>query len=185
LLADPLDIGALGREQLLEGGDGGLAVFVIGRDRRPFFRRQLGRLVRQHRRLLVGAWPQPERIAIALGERDRVGERLGGEKENLLLFGVVGHCEADVGEECSREHLDAVAGDELVGCGDRVRGLAAIVLADHLKLLAVNAARRVDLVESELPALAIGLGEGGDRRIGIDFADLDRVVGDGWAGSGE
>ena len=126
-----------------------------------------------------------ERVAIALGECDRVGERLGGEEENLLLFGVVGHSEADVGEEGSREHRDAVARDELVGRGDRVRRLAAVVLADHLELLAVDAARRVDLVEGELPALAVGLGEGGDRRVGVDFADLDRVVGDGWAGASE
>ena len=179
LLADPLDVGALGREQLLEHGDGGLAVFVVRRDRRPFLRRQLGRLVGEHRGLLVGARPQAERVAIALGERDRVGKRLGGEEEDLLLLGVVGHREADVGEEGSREHRDAVVRDELVGRGHRVRRLAAVVLADHLELLAVDAAGRVDLVERELPALAIGLGEGGDRRVGVDLADLDRVVGDG------
>jgi hypothetical protein len=86
-----------------------------------------------------------------LGEGDRVGQRLGGEEEDLLLLCVVGHREANVGEEGSREHHDAVARDEFVG--------------------------RVDLVERELPALAIGLGEGGDRRVGADFADLDRVDG--------
>jgi len=59
----------------------------------------------------------------------------------------------------------------------RVRRLAAVVLRDDLELLAVDAARRVDLVERELPALAIGLGEGRQPRIGIDLADLDRIVG--------
>ena len=162
LLADPLDVGPLGREQLLEGGDRRLAVFVVRRDRRPFLRRQLGRLVGQHRRLLVGARPQAERVAIALRQRDRVGERLGGEEQDLLLLGEVGHREADVGEEGSREHRRRRR-------SRRVRwprvtasaGLPPSSLRDHLELLAVDAAGRVDLVERELPALAIGLGEGG------------------------
>jgi hypothetical protein len=64
-------------------------------------------------------------------------------------------------------------------------GLPPSSFADHLELLAVDAARRVDLFERELPTLAIGLGEGGDRRVGVDLADLDRVVGGGWAGAGE
>ena len=61
----------------------------------------------------------------------------------------------------SREQFDAIACDQLIGRGDRVRRLAAVILADHLKLLAVDAACRIDL------------------------ADLDRVVGDGGAGGGE
>jgi hypothetical protein len=119
---------------------------------------------------------------LAFGERDRVGERLGGKKEDLLLLGVVGHSETDVGKEGSSEHRDAVVRDEPVRRGDRVRRLAAVVLADHLEFLAVDAPGRVDLVERELPALAIGFCEGGDRRVGVDLADLDRVVGGGGAG---
>ena len=185
LLADPHNVGALGGEQLLERRDCGLAVFVIRRDRRPFLGRQLGRFVGKHRRLLVGAWSQAERIAIALGERDRVGERLGGKEENLLLLGVIGHRETDVGEERSREHRDAVVRDELVRRSDGIRRLAAVVFADHLEFLAVDAAGGVDFIERELPALAIGLGEGRDRRIGIDLADLDRVVSRGGPRAGE
>ena len=81
--------------------------------------------------------------------RDRVGERLGREEEDLLLLGVVGDREADVGEERAREHHDAVAGDEFVGRRDRVGGLAAVVLGDHLDFLAVDSARGVDLVERQ------------------------------------
>ena len=180
-----MNVRSLGGEQLLEGGDRGLAVFVVGRDRRPFLRRQLGRFVGEHRRLLVGPRPQAKRVAIALRERDRVGKRFGGEEKNLLLLGVVGDRETDVGEEGSRQHCNAVVRDELVRGGDRVRRLAAVVLADHLEFLAVDAAGRINFVERELPALAIGFGERGDRRVGVDLADLDRVVGYGGAGAGE
>ncbi len=55
--------------------------------------------------------------------------------------------------------------------------LAAVVLGDHFELLAVDAAGGVDLVERQLPALAVGRGEGGQAGIGVDLADLDRVVG--------
>ena len=54
--------------------------------------------------------------------------------------------------------------DQFVGRGHRIGRLAAIVLRDHLELLAADAAGGVDLLERKLPALAIGLGEGRQRR---------------------
>jgi hypothetical protein len=64
-------------------------------------------------------------------------------------------------------------------------GLPPSSFADDLEFLAVDAAGCVDFVERELPALAIGFGEGGDRRVGVDLADLDRVVGGGGPGACE
>ena len=154
------------------------SVLVIGCDARPLLRRQLGGFLRQHRRLHGIGGPQTEGVAVALRPGDRVGQRLGGKKEDLLLLREVGDREADIGKEGAHQHRDLVALHELIGCGDRLRRLAAVVLGDHDELLAVGAALRIDLLERQLPAFTVGLGERRQARIGIDFANLD-VVGPG------
>ena len=55
----------------------------------------------------------------------------------------------------------------------RVGGLAAVILGDDDQLLAVDAARGIDFLDRQLPALAIGLGERRQQRVTVDFADLD------------
>ena len=183
LFADPLDIRPLLRQQRLEHADGGLAVFIVRRDGGPALGRKLGGLLRQHRRLHVVRRPQAEGVAIALRHRDRVGQGLGGEEEDFLLLGEIADGKADMREEGAGQHDHLVAGDEFVGGRHGIGGLAVVVLGNHHQLLAVDAAGGVDLLDRELPALAVGLGERRQRRVAIDLADLDLVLRDG-AGRG-
>ena len=182
LLGDPLDVRAFGAEQLLEHRHRRLAIFVVRRDRRPSLGRQLGRLIGQHRRLLVVRGAQAEGVAIALRPCDGVGQRLARDEQNLLLLGEIRDRKADIGEERSRQQRHAVVRHEFVGRRHRLGRLAAVILRDDLELLPIDAALGVDLLDGELPALAIGLGEGRQRRIAVDLADLDRV---GRAGGAE
>ncbi len=80
------------------------------------------------------------------------------------------------GQERAGQHRDVLARHQLVGRGLRIRRLAAVVLGDDDELLAVDAAGRVDLLHRELPALAIGLGEGRQQRVAVDLADLDLAL---------
>ena len=112
--------GCLAFISLLEGGGGGLAVFVIRIDQRPALLLRRERVGQQHRHLHVGRGPQPERIVVAVRPGDLVGQRLGGEEEHLLLAGEFGDGEADIGEEGAAQDVDAVGGDEFVGDAHRV-----------------------------------------------------------------
>ena len=72
--------------------------------------------------------------------------------------------------------FDALALGQFVGDAHRFGGIAAIVARDHLKLLAQHAAGRIDLFDRELPALFVGLEEGGRDLVGGKLADLDGVL---------
>ncbi len=80
------------------------------------------------------------------------------------------------GQERARQHRHVLARHQFVGRGLRVRRLAAVILGDDDELLAVDAAGGVDLLDRELPALAIGLGERRQQRIAVDLADLDLAL---------
>ena len=109
LLVDPLDIGPLLRHQFLEHCHRRLAVFIIRRNRRPALGRQLCGGFRQHRRLHVVRGTQAEGVAVAFGPGDGVGQRLGGQEEDLLLVGEVADGKTDVGQEGAGEHRDVLA----------------------------------------------------------------------------
>ncbi len=87
LLAHPFDVGALGREQVLERLDRRLAVLVVGGHRRPPVGRQFGRFLRQHRRLHIGAGPEAERIAVTLVPDEGVRERFGRDERDFISAG--------------------------------------------------------------------------------------------------
>ena len=115
-------------------------------------------------------------MALLPGDLGR--ERLGGDEQHLLLLREVGHGEADVGEEGAGEQRHALARDQLVGERHGVRGLAAVVAREHLERPAADhAARGVDLLDRELPALLVGEREGRKARVAVDLADPDRVGG--------
>ncbi|OQC14431.1 MAG: hypothetical protein BWX79_00885 [Alphaproteobacteria bacterium ADurb.Bin100] len=174
LLADELDIRALGFQQFLEAGHGALAVLVVGRNRGPALGRQLGRLFNQHGRLHPGARAQPEGVAVALVPDDGVGQGLAGNEHALVLGRVVGQGQADVAEKAAGQHVHLLLGGQLHRMAQRLLGLAAIVAADHLDLAPQQAAGRVDLLHRQLPPLLVGLGELGHRRVAVDLSDPDR-----------
>ena len=159
LLRHPLDVGALGGEQLLENCDGRLPIFIVRRDRRPSLGRKLGGFLRQHGRLHVIRGAKAEGVAVALGPGDRVGQRLAGDEQHLLLRRKIRDRESDIGEKGSGQQGNAVVRDKLVRRGHRVRRLAAVVLGNDDERLAIDAALGVDLLDGELPSLAIGLGK--------------------------
>jgi hypothetical protein len=132
--------------------------------------------IHQHRRLHVVGRTQPERVAVALGPGDGVGQRLGREEEHLLLFGEVAHRKTNVGQEGADQHRDILVRHQLVGGGLCIRRLAAVILGNDDEFLAVDSAGRIDLFHRELPALAVGIGEGGQQRVAVDFADLDLAL---------
>ena len=173
LLRHPGHVGSARREQRLEHRHGRLAVFVVRRDRGPGLGGELRRLVGQHGGLHIVRRPQAERVAVAGRPHERVRQRFAGQVEDLVLLGEVGQRQPDVGEEAASQHRHMVARHELVRGRQRLGGLAGVVLGDHGERLAVDAARDVDLVDRHLPALAVGLGEGGQGRIGVDLADAD------------
>ena len=72
--------------------------------------------------------------------------------------------EADVGQERAGEQVDFLVVDQFAGEADRVLRPAGVVAADHLDLAAEHAAGGVDLLDRELPAVAVGQREGGRRR---------------------
>src|SRR5690606_18354179 len=105
-----------------------------------------------------------------------------GEEENLALLREVREREADVGEEAAGQHVDPLAREELLGHPDGIARAGTIVAGDDLELLAVDAAGRVDLLQRELPALAIGIQERGLCLVAVDLADADRVLRGGGRG---
>src|SRR3546814_2016879 len=82
-------------QRFLEVGDGVLAVGIVRRDGRPALGAGLGRLLRQHRGLRIGAGPETKGVAVALLPDQRVGQRLRRQVDALLLAGVGGQREAD------------------------------------------------------------------------------------------
>ena len=182
LLIHPLNVGPLRRHQLLEYGDGRLTVLIVRRNRGPTLGRQLRRRLGEHCRLHVIGGSQTERIAISLRPGDRIRQRLGRQEEHLLLVGKVAHGQADVRQERARQHGDFLARHQFVRGGQCLGRLAAVVLRDHDQLLAVYAAGRVDFLQRELPALAVGLGEGRQQRVAVDLADLDFALRHGVSG---
>ena len=173
LLGDEFDVRALLLQQLLEDGNGALAILIVRRDRRPLLGRQLGRFLGKHCGLHVVRRAQAEGIFIALRPGDGIRQRLARQIEHLLLLGERRYGKADIGEERAGNHHHAVLRYQFVGCGDRVAGLAAVILRDHDQLVAVDPAGCIDLVKRHLPTLLVGLCEGGKTRVTVDFADLD------------
>ncbi len=111
-------------------------------------------------------------MALLPGDLGR--ERLGGDEQHLLLLGEVRDREPDVGEEGAGEQRHLLARDQLVGERHGVRGLAAVVAREHLERPAAeHAARGVDLLDRELPALLVGQREARETRVAVDLADLD------------
>jgi hypothetical protein len=53
-------------------------------------------------------------------------------------------------------------------------GLAGIVARDHLDAAAEQSAAGIDLLDRQLPRLAIGHQKLRDRRVAVDLADSDR-----------
>ncbi len=169
-------VGLLLLDQFLERRRGRLAVFEVRIDQRPalLFRRDRAR--HQHRRLHVGRGAQAERVFVAVGPGDLVGERLGGEEEHLLLAGEVGHGETDVRQERAGERDHALARHQLFRRADRLARIGAVVARDDLELLAVDAAFGVDLLDRHLPTLLVGVEEGRLRFVAVELADLDGLL---------
>ena len=82
-------------------------------------------------------------------------------------------------EERARDDVDALAGDQLVGDAYGIARIGAVVARDDFELLAEDAARGVDLFDREFPALLVGVEERRLRLVGVEFADLDRALGEG------
>ena len=176
LLGDEFHVRLLRLHHLLEGRGGRLAIFEIWIDQRPalFLRRQ--RVGQQHRHLHVGRGPQPEGIAVAVRPGDLVGQRLGGEKEHLLLAGEFRDRQSDIGQKRAEENVEIAAGRQFLGDPHRVARIGAVVARDDLKLPAQHAAGGVDLIDSHFPALLVGVEKGRLALVAIELADLDRLL---------
>ena len=165
-------------QQFLEVRRRGLAILVVRRHDGPSLGSGLLAGLHQHLGLHVGVGPHAEGVAVALRHGQGVGQRLGRDEEGFLLFGVVADREADVGEEGSEEEGDPLVGDQFVGDANGVGRGAAVVATDDLQGSSVqDAAGGVDFLYRELPALAVGVGEGRHARVGEEFADLDALLG--------
>ena len=176
LLGDELDVGLLLLEELLERRRRRLAVLVVRIDDRPALLLELGGVGNQHRRLHVGRGAQAEGVGVAGIPDDLVGQRLGGDEQRLALLGEVGDGEADVRREGADQEGDLLAAQQLLGDAHRVGRIAVVVAAHDLDLLAQHAARGIDLLDRELPALLVGLEEGGEDLVAVELAELDRVL---------
>ena len=182
LLRDDLHVGLPGLQQFAERVRGGLSVVVVRIDDRPALLLQPRRLGDQHGRLHVRRGAQPERVAVAVLPGELVGQRLGREEDELALLREVADGEAHVRRERAHEHRRLLAADQLFRDAHGVTGVAVVVARDHLELPAADAAGCVDFLEREHPALAVGLEEGGEGLVRIEFADADgRGVGGGIA----
>ena len=175
-LLDELDAARLQRDHLLlEGRGRGLAVLVIRVDDRPALLAELRGLGREHRRLHVGRGAEPERVPVAGLPHDLVGQRLGGEEQDLALLREVRHREADVGRERSHQQRGLFAREELLGDADRIPRIAVVVARDHLEGSAEHAARAVDLGHGELHALLVRLEERRENLVAVELAEADRL----------
>ena len=97
---------------------------------------------------------------------------------------MVGQGQAHIGEEAPGQHIHLLLGGQLDGMAQRFFGLAGIVAGDHLDLAPEQTALGIDLLDRQLPALLVGLGELRDRGIAVDFTDLDRCLGQGGGAQG-
>ncbi len=184
LLLDELDVRLRVLEQLLEGGGGGLAVFVIGIDDGPALALRRLRRRQQHRHLHVGGGAQAEGVAVAVRPGELVGERLGGEEEHLALAGEARHRQPDMRQEGAGEQVHLLARHQVLGDADGVARIAAVVARDQLQRPPVDAAGVVDLLHRQLHALAVGIEEGGLGLVAVELADADRLGGRGGQGEG-
>jgi len=79
-------------------------------------------------------------------------------------------------QEGAGDHRHAFARYQFLGDADRFARIAAVVTDDQFNLLAVDALG-VHFLERQLHALLVGIEEGGLRLVAVQFADLDRVLG--------
>src|SRR5690606_672701 len=79
-----------------------------------------------------------------------------------------------VRQEGAEEQIDLLARDELLGHAHRIAGVAVVVAGDDLDLASEQPPGGVDLLERELPALAVRLVEGRLRLVAVQLADADR-----------
>ena len=119
--------GTLLFDETLEHFGGRLAVFVVGRDDGPALGARGLRLLDQHADLHEIVGTDAEGVAVALRHRDGVGERLGGDVDDLLLVGVIRHGDADIRQERAEQQRHALAGDELVGDSGGIAGGASVI----------------------------------------------------------
>src|SRR5512132_2776076 len=82
--------------------------------------------------------------------RQRVAEWLGGDEKHPFLSGEVGNRETDVREEGAHQQRDVLPHRELVGRGQRVADIAAVVARNDFEGPAEHAALVVDLGERQL-----------------------------------
>ena len=169
------DVGLRLLEHVLEGCDRRLAILEVRIDDGPALLLRRDRVRHQHRDLHVGRGAQAERVAVAVLPGDLVGQRFGGEEEHLLLAGELGDGEADMGQKCAGDQIDALAGDEVLGHAHGVTRIGTVVARNHLDLLAEQAALRVDLLDRELPTLLVRIEKGRLRLVAVHLADLDRL----------
>ena len=180
LLGHKLHVGLGGLEQLLERRHGRLPVFVVGVDHGPALFLHLGGLGHQHGGLHVGAGAQAEGVLVAALPGHLVGQRLARQEEKLLLLGEVGHRQAGVRQEGARQHIDLLARHQLFGHANGVAGVGVVVARDQFDLLAIDAARSVDLIDRQLHAFLVGLQESRLCLVAVDLANLDHALGKHW-----
>jgi hypothetical protein len=176
LLGDELGVGLRLPEELLERRGGRLAVLVIRIDDGPALLLQLRRLGHKHGRLHVGGRTQPERVAVAVLPHDLVGERLGGDKQDLALGGEVGHGQAYVRCKGSHENVDPLARDQLLGHAHGIARRAAVVAHHQLQLASEHPTAGIDLLQREIHTLLVRLEEGREYLVAVQLPDLDRLA---------
>ena len=170
---------------LLEPLHRGLAVLVVRRHRHPALGRHLGRLLHQHRHLHVGGRAQPERVGVAALPHQRIRQGFPRDVQRLVLQCEVAERQPDVGQEPAGQQVRMAVPHQLPRQPHRGLRLAGIIPADHLQLAAQHPAGLVHLRHGELPAVAVGQGEGGDGGVAVDLPDPDggpRIARARWRG---
>jgi len=114
------------------------------------------------------------REAVALAPHQRVGQRFAGNEQFAALLSEIAQREADIGEESAGQQIDLLLVHQFAGQPDRVLRPPGVVAADHLERPAEHAAGGIDLLDGQLPAVAIRQGERRHRGVGVDLADPDR-----------
>src|SRR5207245_2823924 len=136
---------------------------------------ELGRLLGEHAPLLVRVGAHPEDVVVTLRPRERLGERLRRDEEDLVLLRPVRDREADVRQERSRDQGDLLRRHQLLRVLLGLGGLALVVAEDDLDLAAEHTALRVDLVDRHLDRLPVRSGERcADAAERDDLPDPDR-----------
>ena len=174
-------------QQFLEGRDRRLAVFIVRIHQRPALFVQLDCFRHQHRDLHVGRRTQAEGVTIAVFPDDLVGQRFGGQEEDLALLGEVRHRQAHVGQEGAGQRDHPLARHQFLRRTHRVARIGLVVARNDFQLLAVDTAAGIDFVHRKLDAVGVRHEEGRERLVAVQFTDLDdiRRVGGGNAGSQE